>query len=36
MYIVTGDKTMSLARPLNVVMVLAAFLFVGAIIIGAL
>ena len=33
---VTGDETMSLARPFHVMIVFAAFLFVGAIVIGAL
>ena len=35
-YTVTGDSTMSLVRPFHVVMILAAFLFVGAIVLGAL
>jgi len=31
-----GATTMTLARPFHVVMILAAFLFVGAIILGAI
>jgi hypothetical protein len=33
---VNGRQTMSLARPFHVVMVLAAFLFVGAVVLGAI
>jgi hypothetical protein len=33
-YIVDGRQTMSVARPFHVVMIFAAFLFVGAIVMG--
>jgi hypothetical protein len=33
---VTGDATMTLARPFHILMVCAAFLFIGAIVLGAI